>query len=206
MYLLYHRKVINDYICKKRTMWYRYAAVTINNKEIPEEDFFNSFSNVASNDNEQHFWIVNGEKYAPPKNYGHQHTSMMLKLKHGMMPGDADFEEHPIEFVGRGLGQFAQGGTVRVTKMIDMADITIYGPTNDLTLNNIIKFVTPDSINKWQILNVPNNPHGSGFDSLKQSINNLSLQNTTNVKEDIDIAPIQRVDNTPSFYKGRSGD
>jgi hypothetical protein len=44
---------------------------------------FNSFSNVASNENEQHFWIVNGEKYAPPKNYGHQHTSMMLKLKHG---------------------------------------------------------------------------------------------------------------------------
>ena len=122
------------------------------------------------------------------------------------MPGDEDFEEHPIEFVGRGLGQFAQGGTVRVTKMIDTADITIYGPTNDLTLNNIIKFVTPDSINKWQILNVPNNPHGRGFDSLKQSINNLSLQNTTNVKEDIDIAPIQRVDNTPSFYKGRSGD
>jgi hypothetical protein len=90
--------------------------------------------------------------------------------------------------------------------MIDMADITIYGPTNDLILNNIIKFVTPDSINKWQILNVPNNPHGRGFDSLKQSINNLSLQNTTNVKEDIDIAPIQRIDNTPSFYKGRSGD
>jgi hypothetical protein len=73
-------------------------------------------------------------------------------------------------------------------------------------LNNIIKFVTPDSINKWQILNVPNNPHGRGFDSLKQSINNLSLQNTTNVKEDIDITPIQRIDNTPAFYKGRSGD
>lgn len=187
-------------------MWYRYAAITINNKEVPEEDFFRSFSNVASNENEQHFWIVNGQKYAPPKNYGHQHTSMMLKLKHGIMPGDVDFEEHPIEFVGRGLGEFAQGGTIRVTKMLDMAKITIYGPVDNSTVDNIIKFVSPDSIDRWEIINVPNNPRGIGFDSLKQTINNLSLQNASNVKEDIDTAPIQRIDNAPSFYKGRSGD
>ena len=60
--------------------------------------FFNKFVNVATNDNKQHYWIVNGEKYAPPENYGHNYTSMMLKLQHGVYPNDPNYNETPIEF------------------------------------------------------------------------------------------------------------
>jgi len=42
-------------------MWYKFAAIRVKDQEIPEEDFFNKFVNVATNDNKQHYWIVNGE-------------------------------------------------------------------------------------------------------------------------------------------------
>jgi hypothetical protein len=187
-------------------MWYKFAAIKVNDKEIPEEDFFNKFVNVATNDNKQHYWIVNGEKYAPPENYGHNYTSMMLKLQHGIYPNDPSYNETPIEFVGRGLGSFAKGGTIRVSQMIDTANLSIYGPVEENTIGDILKFLPAESIGTWEILNVPNNPSGNGFNSLKQTIDNLNLGLEQKSKEEVDIKPIQRVDNTPSFYKGRSGD
>ena len=187
-------------------MWYKFAAIRVNDQEVPEEDFLKKFINVATNDNKQHYWIVNGEKYAPPENYGHNYTSMMLKLQHGVYPNDPDYDETPIEFVGRGIGSLASGGTIRVSQMLDDAELSIYGPVSNNTLDNILKFIFPDTINKWEILNVAGNPNGRGFDSLKQTIQNLTLGLEQNTKEEIDTAPIKRVDNTPSFYKGKSGD
>jgi hypothetical protein len=183
-------------------MWYRYAAITVNGKEIPEEDFYNAFSGISSDKNNQHFWIVNGQKYGPPELYNHTYTSMRLKLQHGIMPDNPDFEMTPIEFIGKGLGDFAKGGTIRVSKMQDIATLTIYGPTNNNTLTNITKYVSPDEIGKWEIINVPNTPSGTGYQSLQNALANPDYIS----KDDIDATEVKRIDNAPSFYKGRSGD
>jgi hypothetical protein len=104
------------------------------------------------------------------------------------------------------LGSFAKGGTVRVSQMLDIANLSIYGPVEENTIGDILTFLPAESIGTWEILNVPNNPSGNGFNSLKQTIDNLNLGLDQKSKEEVDIKPIQRVDNTPSFYKGRSGD
>jgi hypothetical protein len=41
---------------------------------------------------------------------------------------------------------------------------------------------------------------------MKQTIENLTLGLEQKSKEEVDIKPIQRIDNNPSFYKRRSGD
>lgn len=183
-------------------MWYRYAAIIVNGKEIPEEDFYNAFSNISSNKNDQHFWIVNGQKYSPPELYNHTYTSMRLKLQHGIMPDHPDFEMTPVEFIGKGLGDFAKGGTIRVSKMIDTAAITIYGPTDNNTLDNITRYVSTDEIGKWEIINVPKPSSGTGYKSLQSALANPDYIS----KDEINTTEVKRIDNSPSFYKGRSGD
>lgn len=183
-------------------MWYRFAA--LKGSDVSEQRFFEQFINLSGGNNSNQFWIVNGQKFSPPENYGHNYTATQLKLQNSIYPETELWDDTPISFVGAGIGSLAKNGVIRVSFLNKKANISIYGNANPESLKEIELFISPEKINEWEIINT--GLSGNGYDSLSKTLNNLSLGINSTPKQEIDESPIKRVDYSPSFYGGREGD